>query len=185
MQIFHFDRETGEYAGASDAALDPLETKLQGRNIFLFPAHSTTVLPPDLEEGMARVFNGSEWLQVEDHRGVPMYSKVDGHQNSMIALGPIPEDYTLDAPLPGLIRPRLEDGDWTETAIVFQGREVASKADVDRITRQRIADIGEEKAKTEKILAGSGPCQIWDDFISQRAVILQEGDAFILAHDLT
>jgi len=180
MNIHHYSPETGEYLTTSPARPNPMEP-----GEFLIPAHTTAIEPPAAIEGMARVFTGAEWTLVEDHRGTPIFGKADGQQTSMVAPGPIPDDYTLAAPPVGLMRPRFENGSWIETAIVFQGREVASKADVDRITRQRIIDLGEEKAKTEKILAGSGPCQFWDDFIAQRVVILQEGDDFIVAHDLT
>jgi hypothetical protein len=180
MNIFHYNRETGEYVSMGEARPDPM---VPGE--FLIPAHATTIAPPEPIDGMARVFTGSEWTQVEDHRGTPIYSKTDGHLNSMVALGPIPADYTLEAPPVGMIRPKYEGETWIEQALVFQGREVASKAHVDAITRQRIIDLGEEKAKTEKLLAGSNPCPIWDEFVAQRAVLLQEGDDFIAAHELT
>lgn len=72
-----------------------------------------------------------------------------------------------------------------KTVLTYLGIEVSTKADVDAITRQRIIDLGEEKAKTEKIIAGSGECPIWDTFVIARAAIIQEGDAFIAANNLT
>lgn len=185
MDLHHYDRETGEYTGSSAAQLDVRETRAAGHPVYLSIPHATTIAPPEAVDGMARIFDGERWGLVDDHRGVPMYSKVDGHSNSMVALGPIPEDYTSEAPPAGMIRPMYEGGTWIEQAIVFQGREVASKADVDAITRLRIIDLGEEKAKTEKLLAGSDPCPLWDAFIAQRAILLQEGDAFVAANDLT
>jgi hypothetical protein len=67
----------------------------------------------------------------------------------------------------------------------FGGQKVRIKADVDRITAQRITDLGEQKAQTEKLLAGTEACPIWDDFIAARAVILKEGDDFIAANKLS
>jgi len=74
---------------------------------------------------------------------------------------------------------------WVETGIFFKDVLVKSKAEVDIITAQRIADLGEEKAKTEKILAGLGDCPVWDDFVKTRAVIIKQGDDFITANKLT
>ena len=56
---------------------------------------------------------------------------------------------------------------------------------MDAITRQRIIEIGfEEKAKSEKLIAGDNPCPIWDAFVQQRSALLSEGDAFISENNL-
>ena len=72
-----------------------------------------------------------------------------------------------------------------DPALDFGEQKVRAKADVDKITAQRIADLGEQKAKTEKLLAGTKACTIWDDFIAARAGILKEGDDFIAANSLS
>lgn len=74
---------------------------------------------------------------------------------------------------------------WVETAIFFNGILVKTKSEVDAITTQRIAALGEDKAKTEKLIAGADACPIWDDFIRTRAVILKQGEDFITANKLT
>jgi hypothetical protein len=73
-------------------------------------------------------------------------------------LGALDADLVATEPASGLFQPKWDGSQWVETALVYRGVVVASKADVDRITRQRIVDLGEEKAKTEKILAGSDTC---------------------------
>ena len=40
MEIYMFDGETKEYIGAEDALLDPLETKKQGKPVYLLPANA-------------------------------------------------------------------------------------------------------------------------------------------------
>lgn len=80
---------------------------------------------------------------------------------------------------------RWNGKNWIETTFLFEGIPVKQKADVDAITAQAIANLGEQKAKTEKLLAGSGECPIWDDFIRTRAVILKQGTDFIVTNKLT
>lgn len=78
-----------------------------------------------------------------------------------------------------------EAHDPAKTVLTYQGTEVRSKADVDAITKQRIVDLGEEKAKTEKLIAGTGECILWDAFVTSRATIIADGDAFVTANNLT
>ncbi len=180
MNIYHYHHETGEYLKTTEAKLDPRESKIQDQEVYLIPACATSVAPPQAEEGMARVFDGAAWNLVEDHRGESLYAVSDGQITTITELGTIPDGHTLEVPPAGMVQPQYVDGEWIETAIVFQGIAVLSKDDVDVITRQRIIALGEEKAKTEKLLAGDGECTIWDDFIAQRAIILQEGEDCIL-----
>jgi hypothetical protein len=84
-----------------------------------------------------------------------------------------------------MLSPRFKGKKWVKTALLYQEVVVQTKADVDKITAQRIADLGEDKAKTGKLLAGTSACQIWDDFISARAAILKEGDDFIATNNLS
>jgi len=68
MEIYMFDGETKEYIGAEDALLDPLETKKQGKPVYLLPANATFDRPPAAEDGKAVIFNNG-WEQVADNRG--------------------------------------------------------------------------------------------------------------------
>ena len=180
MNIYHYHKTTGEYMRTAEAKPDPRESRIQGHEVYLIPACATSVAPPQAEQGMARVFDGAAWNLVEDHRGKTVYATADGQQSIIRDLGTIPDGYTLEVPPAGMVQPQYVDGEWIETAIVFQGIAVKSKDDVDAITRRRINDLGEEKAKTLKLQAGAGECPLWDEFIAQRAVILMEGEDCIL-----
>lgn len=60
MKVYHYDPQTLEYIGESEAPLDPLETDLQGEDVFLIPSYATTE-PPTLEEGkLTKYING--WI---------------------------------------------------------------------------------------------------------------------------
>ena len=85
----------------------------------------------------------------------------------------------------------VSDADWaqmsgqTTAPLIYCKWKVRTKADVDRITAQQIVALGEAKAKTAKLQAGSNDCPVWDTFVAARAVILQKGNDFISANKLT
>ncbi|MDQ2080465.1 DUF4376 domain-containing protein [Xanthobacteraceae bacterium Astr-EGSB] len=64
MDVYAFDRLTGEYVGITAADPDPLA---EGQ--WLVPAFATPVVPPAPVVGFARVFVSGIWSLVEDHRG--------------------------------------------------------------------------------------------------------------------
>jgi|GEM_PF-2288631 len=185
MQIYHYSGETGEFLRASEARIDPLETKKTGSPVYLRPANSTPDAPPTAGEHQAAVCRDGAWSLVDDYRGQKYWNKDTGEEVTIQDLGALDADFVATEPTSGLFQPQWDGSQWIETALVYGGVVVASKADVDRVTRQRIVDLGEEKAKTEKILAGTEACAIWDTFIAARAVILQEGEDFIAANSLT
>lgn len=68
MQTYKFDPLTKEFLYAEPAFLDPMETKQQGKNVYLLPSNSTFTAPPDLKAGYALCWNGKKWAYKEDHR---------------------------------------------------------------------------------------------------------------------
>ena len=186
MNIYHFHMDTREYLGCSAAKIDPLETAKQGTDVYLIPANATTDQPPESGTNQRASRNGDAWELVDDYRGQEYWDKDTGAKITITALGiTIPNDCPAQAPPAGMFNPAWDGSAWVESAIIFQGAKVTTKNDVDRITRARISALGEEKAKTEKLLSGAGACAIWDEFIAARAVILQEGDDFVAANDLS
>lgn len=99
MQTYRFHPETKEFLCAEKAFLDPLETKAQGKDVYLLPADSTFVPPIPKQEDTACVWNGKAWELVEDYRGKTVWKS---HYESMEIkeLGPIPEGYSLVRPEP-------------------------------------------------------------------------------------
>lgn len=89
IKIFNFRADTQEFIGSSDAYI-PAHTGL--------PAYSTTVSPPDIPEGNAAIFDGSEWRLEEDHRGKVVYLTATGEGVEIVELGPLPDGVTMIAP---------------------------------------------------------------------------------------
>jgi ribosomal protein L15 len=61
MQIYHYDRETGEYLGATSAPIDPMASKREGKEVHLIPACSTVVAPLPDKAGFTQVFKKEKW----------------------------------------------------------------------------------------------------------------------------
>lgn len=78
MEIYMFDGETKEYIGAEDALLDPLETKKQGKPVYLLPANAVFDRPPIAEGGKAVIFDDG-WKQVVDNRGKRRLMPIAGY----------------------------------------------------------------------------------------------------------
>jgi len=179
MKIYHYSQETGEFFRASDARQDPLETKKAGKPVYLLPAHATFDAPPTPGAKQAAAYRDGAWSLVDDYRGESYWHQATGREVVIRDLGPVDYNLVANHPPSGMHQPRWNGSQWIETALAYNGVAVASKADVDRVTRQRISGLGEERAKTEKLLAGAEKCASWDAFIAARAVILQEAEAFV------
>jgi len=93
MDIYNYDRLTGELRGQSVADLDPIE------GLPLIPAHATEIAPPVAKAGFASVFMVLKgvWTQVEDNRG-PVFDTVTLVENTQFDLGPLPANMTKIAP---------------------------------------------------------------------------------------
>ena len=101
MNVYKYNEETKEYIGTETALLDPLETKVQGKNIYLLPANATFTAPTEPQESCVNVWNGKSWEQVEDNRGVEYWLPEDKYgapAREMKKLGTLPEGATLTPP---------------------------------------------------------------------------------------
>lgn len=98
--VYMYDEKTKEYLGKTEALLDPLETQLQQKEIYLLPADAT-FSEPALQEGYVSVFKEGAWENLEDNRGKEYWLPEDKYgapAREMKELGPLPEDATLTAP---------------------------------------------------------------------------------------
>lgn len=99
MQVYKYDEQTKEYIGTEQALINPLESELQGKEIYLLPANATFE-KPNLQEGFASVFNG-KWENIEDNRGKEYWLDTDTFgtpAKTMKELGAFPTNAVFTAP---------------------------------------------------------------------------------------
>lgn len=94
MIFYIYDEKTKEYTGTQNAFIDPLETKKQGKNVYLVPANATAKKPLKTKENQAVIFNGSEWEIIADYRGKIYYIGTEQHE--MKELGDLPKGATFE-----------------------------------------------------------------------------------------
>ena len=99
MLVYKFDKK-GLFVGTDETELDPLESKLQGKEIYLLPPNATLEAPEE-KEGFAPVWDGKKWKQVEDNRGKEYWLPEDKYGTQahvMVELGAFPKGATFIAP---------------------------------------------------------------------------------------
>jgi len=94
-EVYTYNEESNEYIGESITMLDPEETRMQGKEIWMIPPNSTTV-KPELREGYAPIWNGESWNYVEDHRGEKGY--IGKEPIEIKELGPLPNEFSIEKP---------------------------------------------------------------------------------------
>lgn len=98
--VYKYDEKTKEYLGKAAALLDPLETQLQQKEIYLLPADAT-FSAPTLQEGYVSVFKEGAWENIEDNRGKEYWLQDDVYgtpARKMETLGALPADAMLTPP---------------------------------------------------------------------------------------
>lgn len=101
MIVYKFD-EKGLFVGTDETELDPLESKLQGKEIYLLPPNATFAAPEE-KEGFAPVWDGEKWKTIEDNRGQEYWLPEDKYGDAartMDDLGPLPSGAVLTPPEP-------------------------------------------------------------------------------------
>ena len=101
MQVYKYDEKTKEYLGTEQALIDQLESELQGKEIYLLPANATFE-KPNLQEGFASVFDGTQWENIEDNRGKEYWLDTDTFgtpAKTMKDLGAFPANAVFTAPV--------------------------------------------------------------------------------------
>ena len=101
MKVYLFNEETKEFCGFEQAFKDPLESSLIGRETYILPPNGTLV-EPRFSYGMANIWNGNIWEQVEDNRGKEYWLDTDEYGTPariMKELGKFPHNAVFEAPV--------------------------------------------------------------------------------------
>lgn len=94
MIFYTYDEKTKEFTGTQNGFIDPLETKKQGKNVYLVPPNATDKKPLKTKKNQAVIFNGSEWEIVADYRNKTYYLGTKQHE--MKELGDLPKGATFE-----------------------------------------------------------------------------------------
>ena len=94
MIFYTYDEKTKEYTGTQNAFIDPLETKKQGKKVYLVPTNATDKKPLKTKENQAVIFNGTEWEIISDYRNKTYYIGTEQHE--MKELGDLPKGATFE-----------------------------------------------------------------------------------------
>ncbi|WP_392440069.1 tail fiber assembly protein [Edwardsiella piscicida] len=102
VTVYGYSIETMEFTGRYDVRV------LEGTGI---PGYSTLLIPLEVTNGKAIIFNGTHWEYIDDHRGDTVYSTSTGESSQVTYLGDIKPGYTL-------IKPGTPYDAWNGTAWV-------------------------------------------------------------------
>lgn len=100
-KAYRYNAETFEFLGETFTQLDPLESKRVGEKVYLLPSNCTFEQPFEKRDGFVNIWNGQNWLEIEDHRGEQYWLQTDTHSTPpkiCKELGPLPNGATLTRP---------------------------------------------------------------------------------------
>ena len=67
MKLYKYNSNTKEFVSEIQPDIDPLETKKQGKTIYLIPSCTTDIKPED-KEGYVPIFTINKWEYIKDNR---------------------------------------------------------------------------------------------------------------------
>ena len=94
MKYYSYDAETKVYINSFNARKDPLESSIQGKDVWLLPANATFITPPEMPSGYTCIWQDNAWVLVEDHRGQYYWlpdATWETLPEKMETVGPLPE----------------------------------------------------------------------------------------------
>ena len=96
MKAYNYDRITKEYIGSETIYLDQVATMREGKEIYLYPAFSTSVEPPKTNKNEVAVWNGAQWEVKEDYRGLTIYNTETRESMVCREIGSLPKGHSLE-----------------------------------------------------------------------------------------
>lgn len=65
---YRYDQEKKTFQQSEEMYKDPLESELQGEDVWLLPANCTLIEPPEAKEGFDIIWNGDAWEYKEQEK---------------------------------------------------------------------------------------------------------------------
>lgn len=132
MKIYSYSYETKEFTESKEAQIDPLESMIAMKNIYLLPANATFTKPPDAGENEKQIWDekNEKWYILDDYRGVFYYD--ENNEYVISKLGEKPPKNTSLKPKPDMYS-TLINGEWVK--------------DLNKIKKDKIKDLSFEMQK--------------------------------------
>lgn len=70
MKLYLYNEITKEYIETIEAYIDPEETKIAGKEVYMYPANSTDLEPPLVGDNEIVLFENDNWVIKPDYRGL-------------------------------------------------------------------------------------------------------------------
>ena len=196
MNVYKYDELTREFICVETAHLDPLESELQGKEVYLLPANATFIAPLIIKDGYAQVFKDGVWNYIEDNRGKEYWLADDVYGTParvMKELGAFPGNAVFEAPekppeTADEIKKRLTDGveNWMNSIVQERnydnittciGRYFNSPVEKFRLEAQAVNDwVSAVWVKCYAILAevkaGTRPIPTLEEVIAELPVLV-------------
>ena len=101
MQAYMYSITTHEFLESVPCFPDPVRLRMEGREVYLLPANATFTEPPAKRTGYTAIWNGSGWIETEDHRGIQYWPKGATYNSASVEmkdLGALPDGASLTRP---------------------------------------------------------------------------------------
>lgn len=191
MKPVYYFNDNNEFVKVGFTQLDPLESELQKREIYLLPANATFSEPLPQKEGFTQVWKNNEWNYIEDHRYKEYWPEGASYYDiplTMKDLGPLPTGATLTRPekteeeiaIEAMVKAKMDRADYVSKIIVTVGdlqfdgdessqgrmaRAIVALNDGETIqwvlADNSIAQVTKEQLRQALRLAGEAQTAVW------------------------
>ena len=140
MKYYSYDND-GFYIGEGVCQVDPLESKAQGKDIFLMPSNATTKKPL-IQEGKISVFINNEWINKDDTKGIYYHTET----KEQVLINDINADLTNLTKLEPDSNKKWNGSEWVDDPILVAYSELSEMdAQIPRIAEDFYDILNDEQ----------------------------------------
>ena len=194
MKPVYYFNDNNEFVEAGFTQLDPLESELQKREVYLLPANATFSEPLPKKEGFTQVWKDNKWNYIEDNRDReywPTGASYYDNPLTMKDLGPLPTGATLTRPektaeeiaIEAMVKAKSDRADYVSKIVVevdgmkFDGDETSQ----DRMSRSVVA-LNDDNETVQWVLADNTIAQVTRVQLKQALRLAGEAQTAIWAN---